>query len=169
MIVLETPHLLLRHLTLDDLRAVTALYGDPVVMTFRGGIRSPEQAEQYLKGYLEEYSSIGYCFWAVVLRQSNTFIGLCGLLDQPDVGGQAEVEVAYTFVKEYWNQGLATEAAIACKAYGFQHLGRNRLVSTIDPDNLASQRVALKNGMVYERDYVAKNGRTMRIYAVHRA
>lgn len=48
MIVLETPRLLLRHLTLNDLEAVTALYSDSIVMTFRGGIRSPEQTEQYL-------------------------------------------------------------------------------------------------------------------------
>ena len=93
---------------------------------------------------------------------------MCGLLDQQDVGGQAEVEVAYTFAKEDWNQGLATEAAIACKDSGFQLLGRSRFVSFIPPDNIPSQRVALKNGMVDEKDFVDKKGTTMRIYAVHR-
>ncbi|HAE82565.1 MAG TPA: hypothetical protein DCK85_04180 [Ktedonobacter sp.] len=112
---------------------------------------------------------MGYCFWAVVHRQHNTLIGLCGLLDQQDVDGQAEVEIAYTFAKEYWNQGLATEAAQACKEYGFQVLGRTRLVSLIAPSNIPSQRVALKNGMVYERDFVDKRGRTRRIYAAHLA
>ncbi len=168
MFVLETPRLFLRHLTLDDLGAVTALYSDPIVMATKGGVRSPELIEQQVKGYIEEYSSVGYCFWAVIHRQRHIFLGLCGLLDQQDVDGQAEVEVAYTFAKEYWNQGLATEAAMACRDYGFQHLGRSRFVSLILPDNLPSQRVALKNGMTYEKDFVDKKGRTLRIYAVHR-
>ena len=168
MIVFETPRLFLRRLTLNDLEAVTALYSDPIVMTYKGGPRSPQQTEQHFKGYLEEYSSAGYCFWAVTHRQSHTFLGLCGLLDQYDVDGQAEVEVAYTLAKEHWNLGFATEAAIACKDYGFQVLDRSRLVSTIAPDNLASQRVALKNGMVYEKDFVDNKGNIMRLYAVHR-
>ncbi|HAT44480.1 MAG TPA: GNAT family N-acetyltransferase [Ktedonobacter sp.] len=169
MLILETPRLLLRHLTLDDLPAVATLYSDPIVMAPKGGIRSPELTEQIVKGYLQEYTTIGYCFWAVVHRQHNTLIGLCGLLDQQDVDGQAEVEIAYTFAKEYWNQGLATEATQACKEYGFQVLGRTRLVSLIAPSNIPSQRVALKNGMVYERDFVDKRGRTRRIYAAHLA
>jgi len=101
MLILETPRLLLRHLTLDDLPAVATLYSDPIVMAPKGGIRSPELTEQIVKGYLQEYITIGYCFWAVVHRQHNTLIGLCGLLDQQDVDGQAEVEIAYTFAKEY--------------------------------------------------------------------
>lgn len=167
-IVLETPRLILRQLTLNDLEAVITLYSDPVVMATKGGVRSPERTEQQLQGYIEEYGSIGYCFWAVIHRQQNRFIGLCGLLDQQDVGQQAEIEVAYTLAKEYWNQGLATEAAQACKDYGFRVLGLRRLVSLIAPDNIPSQRVALKNGMVYEKDYIDKKGRTMRIYAVER-
>lgn len=168
MIVLETPRLLLRHLKLDDLEAVTTLYSDPVVMASKGGVRSPEQTEQHFTGYLEEYRTIGYCFWAVIHRHHRNFIGLCGLLDHPDVDGQAEIEVAYTLAKDYWKQGLATEAARACKDYGFQRLGRSRVVSLIAPDNLASQRVALKNGMAYEKDVVDNKGRTMRLYTVHR-
>ena len=169
MIVLETPRLILRQLTLGDLEAVITLYSDPVVMASKGGIRSPEQTEQQVKGYIEEYSSVGYCFWAVIHRQRSRFIGLCGLLDQQTVDGKAEVEVAYTLSKECWNQGLATEAAQACKEYGFRVLGLRRLVSLIAPDNLPSQRVAIKNGMIYERDFVDKKGRTMRMYAVQRA
>lgn len=168
MVILETPRLFLRYLTLDDLEAVTALYSDPIVMATKGGVRSPELIEQQFEGYIEEYNTIGYCFWAVIHRQHQTFIGLCGLLDHQDVKGHAEVEVAYTLVKEYWNQGLATEAAQACKDYGFRVLDRPRLISLIAPENIPSQRVALKNGMTYERDFVDKKGRTMRIYVVQR-
>lgn len=164
MIVLETPRLFLRCLTLDDIPAVTALYGDSVVMAFKGGSRSVEYVEQMVKGCIQEYTTVGYSFWAVISRQHQAFIGICGLLDQQDVDGQAEVEVAYTFAKEYWNQGFATEAAQACKEYGFSVIGLKRLVSLIAPTNIPSQRVALKNGMIYENDYADARGRSKRIY-----
>jgi RimJ/RimL family protein N-acetyltransferase len=58
MLILETPRLLLRHLTLDDLPAVATLYSDPIVMAPKGGIRSPELTEQIVKGYLQEYTTL---------------------------------------------------------------------------------------------------------------
>jgi [ribosomal protein S5]-alanine N-acetyltransferase len=61
------------------------------------------------------------------------------------------VEVAYTIAREYWGQGLATEAAQAILQYGFEKLHLARLVSLIEPENIASQRVAGKIGMTFER------------------
>jgi ribosomal-protein-alanine N-acetyltransferase len=63
-----------------------------------------------------------------------------------------EVEVAYTITREYWGQGLATEAAKAILDYGFEHLNLSRLVSVIDSENIASQRVAEKIGMTFEKE-----------------
>lgn len=77
-----------------------------------------------------------------------------------------EVEVGYMLAKEYWGQGLATEAAVASRNYGFEQLGLNRLISLIDPRNIASQKVAMKNGMEYEKD--AKMwGKILRVYTIH--
>jgi [ribosomal protein S5]-alanine N-acetyltransferase len=41
---------------------------------------------------------------------------------------------------------------MAVRDHGLRDLGRRRLVSLIYPDNVASVRVAEKNGMTYERD-----------------
>jgi ribosomal-protein-alanine N-acetyltransferase len=68
--------------------------------------------------------------------------------------------------KEYWGKGLATEAAIAIRNYGFDKLNFNRLISLIDHGNTASQRVALKNGMTYEKD-ITTYGKIACIYAIH--
>ena len=48
--------------------------------------------------------------------------------------------------------GFATEAARAIRDYGFERLGFDRLISLVQPENVASQRVAIKNGMRHERD-----------------
>jgi [ribosomal protein S5]-alanine N-acetyltransferase len=67
------------------------------------------------------------------------------------IDSQSEVEVAYTIVQEYWGQGLATEAAQAILEYGFGKLNLAQLICLIDPDSIASQRVAGKIGMTLEK------------------
>ncbi len=64
--------------------------------------------------------------------------------------GRYEVEVAYLIDKSYWGRGLATEAARAITDYGFGTLELTRLVSLIDEENRASQRVAEKVGRTFE-------------------
>ncbi len=43
---------------------------------------------------------------------------------------------------DHWGQGLATEAAIACREWGFANLKVDRLISLIRPENVPSRRVA---------------------------
>jgi len=64
-----------------------------------------------------------------------------------EVDGVEEVEIGYHIRRDLWGQGLATEAAQACRDYGFSQLGFDKLISLINPANIASRRVAEKNGM----------------------
>jgi ribosomal-protein-alanine N-acetyltransferase len=75
----------------------------------------------------------------------------CGLLMQRNVDGRDEVEIGYSFVRRHWNSGFATEAAIACRNFGFADLNLSHLVSLIDPANRASRRVAEKVGRSWDR------------------
>jgi [ribosomal protein S5]-alanine N-acetyltransferase len=61
--------------------------------------------------------------------------------------GKPEVEVAYMVHRDYWNLGIASEAATACREYAFDVLKVARVVSMIRPANHASLRVAEKLGM----------------------
>ena len=56
-------------------------------------------------------------------------------------------EIGYVFDDEYWGLGYATEAAKACKKYGFEVMGAAELFSIIRGNNLPSIRVAERNGM----------------------
>jgi RimJ/RimL family protein N-acetyltransferase len=108
-------------------------------------------AGRVLRRSLEEYASVGHGFWAAVLRGSGEFVGICGLLDQ-EIEGTREVEVGYHFIPAFHGRGLATEAARGVMDYAFLTLGLDRIVSFIEPGNVASARVAGKNGLVFERD-----------------
>jgi ribosomal-protein-alanine N-acetyltransferase len=59
--------------------------------------------------------------------------------------------VAYTIAEAYQGQGLGTEAAQAILQYGFEKLKLSRLICMIDPENKASQRVAERIGMSFEK------------------
>lgn len=166
MIVAETPRLILRQLTLDDVGDLAKLYADPVVRKFYVSTLTCEETRQRVERIIIGYKQRGWGLWATIHKADNKFIGRCGLIPQL-VDEQPEVEIAYMLAKEYWGQGLATEAACASRDYGFKKVGRDRLISLIDPENVASQKVAIKVGLIYEKE-TTMWGKTVRVYAIQK-
>jgi [ribosomal protein S5]-alanine N-acetyltransferase len=119
-----------------------------------------------IEAFIEEYDTIGYGFYATLYKPENRFIGRCGLLTQW-IEGKKEMEVAYGLAPADWGRGLATEAAQAVKAYAFANFDVPRLISLVDPQNIASQRVAEKNGMTYKKT-ILFDGHLCRLYVVRR-
>jgi RimJ/RimL family protein N-acetyltransferase len=153
MKILETDRLILRHLLPDDLDRLFTLYSDPEMRRyFPEGTLTYEETKEELEWFLNghpKHPELG--LWATIHKESNQFIGRCGLLPWT-IEGQYEVEVAYMIAKEYWRQGLGTEATRAILQYGFEHLGLSRLICMIDPSNTASRGVAEKIGMTLEKE-----------------
>jgi ribosomal-protein-alanine N-acetyltransferase len=143
--LIETERLALRRLTLNDLDALAAIYADEDVLAYE---QTKEELEWIINIYYGQY---GFGLWATTLKETNEFIGRCGLLPWT-IDGREEVEVAYLLAKEHWGRGLGTEAARAILAYGFGELHLSRLICLIDPANEASVTVAMKIGMSLERE-----------------
>lgn len=167
MTVIETSRLILRHLTWNDLDNLAALYADPQVMTFLGGTRTYEGTKQQLDWIFDSYEKHGFGLWATLHKADNQFIGRCGLIAL-EIDDQPEIEIGYALHQKYWGQGLATEAARAIRDYGCLELGFNRLISLVDHDNIASQKVAIKNGLTYEKN-ITKWDKNLRVYVIHKA
>ena len=153
MKILETDRLILRHQVLDDLDSLFALYSDLDVSRYipdapRNYEEAREELEWHMNGH-PEHPELG--LWATIHKESNKFIGRCGLLPWT-IDGQNEVEVAYLISKAYWGQGLGTEAAQGILDYGFEKLHLLRLICLIDKENLASIKVAMKIGMTFEKE-----------------
>ena len=151
--VLETNRLLLRHQVIQDLDELWALYCDSQITKYiPDAPRTREEAKEELEWHMHghpRFPELG--LWATVHKETGKFIGRCGLLPWT-IDGQNEVEVAYTISRDYWGQGLATEAAQAILVYGFEKLNLTRLISIIDPENIASQKVDKKIGMKFEKE-----------------
>lgn len=151
--VLVTDRLTIRRFRDDDLDALAEMYADPEVMRFLGGPRTREDAATRLGWMIEEYESQPFGMWGIALREQNTLIGRCGIIRQELIHGP-EHEIAYLLGRPWWGRGYATEAAAAVRDHARDELGLGRLVSLIDHTNFASQAVARRIGMVYERDVV---------------
>lgn len=168
MKILETKRLILRHLIAEDFEALFALYSDAEVRRyFPEGTLTYEETKEELQWFLNghpEYPELG--LWATIHRESGELIGRCGLLPWM-IDDRPEVEVAYLLAKEYWGQGLGTEAARAILHYGFEQLQLSRLICLIDRDNPASIRVATKIGMTFEREGQDEKGPYL-LYSINR-
>jgi RimJ/RimL family protein N-acetyltransferase len=151
--ILETKRLSFRRLLPGDLDDLFALYQDPEIRRYfpEGTLTHAEtkaELEWFLKGH-PDHAELG--LWATILKENNQFIGRCGLLPWR-LEERAEVEVACLLAREYWGQGLGTEAARGIADYAIEQLHLPRLVCLITPGNEASVKVARNIGMALERE-----------------
>jgi [ribosomal protein S5]-alanine N-acetyltransferase len=162
---LETDRLLLRAPVTEDADALAPMYADPEVMRYVGDGRTLTrgETERSVKRMIERWEADGFGLFTTVRKDDAAIIGRVGLLVwntdtwEPTTRAQAadspsEVEVGYTLGRPFWGQGFATEAAGAVRDYALDELGADRLIALIIHGNTASENVARKLGLEYERD-----------------
>ena len=168
MQILETERLVLRLLEPADLDDLFALYSDPEVRRyFPEGTLTYEETKEELDWFVAgdpEHPELG--LWATILKETGEFIGRCGLLPWT-IDGRPEVEVAYMIARTHWGNGYGTEAARGILDHAFETLRLTRLICLIDHDNTASQRVAEKIGMAFEREGSDQKG-PFQMYSIQR-
>jgi ribosomal-protein-alanine N-acetyltransferase len=59
-------------------------------------------------------------------------------------------DIAYYLSKNYWNQGIMSEAAQEVVRFGFEELGLHRIQTTVLPENIHSLKILKKIGFVEE-------------------
>jgi RimJ/RimL family protein N-acetyltransferase len=153
---IETERLYLREFTLDDSQNLSKVLSDPEAMQYYPEPFNQEKVEKWIRWNLDNYKKYNHGLWAVILKDEESFLGDCGitmqLIDQEQVP-----EIGFHILKDYWNKGYATEAAIACKHYAFDVLGYSKVFSYTSLRNIPSQKVAEKMGMQVYKIF-EKNG-----------
>jgi RimJ/RimL family protein N-acetyltransferase len=166
MSILETPRLILRELVPEDCDALALVLSDPETMRHYPAPFDRTGVEQWIIRNRSRYAADGHGLWGVLLKSSNQLIGDCGLIGQ-EVDGESLVEIGYHIRRDLWGQGLAPEAARACRDYGFARLHVERLISLIRPENLPSRRVAEKIGLTLWKTVIWR-GLPHCVYAISR-
>ncbi len=146
MKILQTPRLLLRQFIPQDADALARVLSDPETMRYYPAPYDRAGVERWIERNRQRYHDDGVGLWAMELTKAQEVIGDCGIILQ-QVEGERLYEVGYHLRRDLWGQGLATEAAIACRDWAFAHLKTDRLISLIRPENLPSRRVAERAGM----------------------
>ncbi len=141
----ETPRLKLRALTEEDAEDVFALNSHPDVMKYTGEppFRSLEDAVERIRTY-PDFEERGFGRWGCLHKADQRVIGFCGLKYLSELDA---VDLGYRLLPQYWGQGLATEAALATVAFGFDVLKLSEIIGLVMPGNVASIRVLEKVGM----------------------
>jgi len=148
---LETKRLILRPMLETDLDALLLIFTDVKVMAaFNHPPFTREQMQGWLQRNLNHQNEFGYGLFSIILKETGELIGDCGLEQMEDQGA---AELGYDFRRDFWNQGYATEAALAVRDYAFDVLKLPQLISLIRVGNLASKRVAEKVGMTLTEEF----------------
>jgi RimJ/RimL family protein N-acetyltransferase len=159
---IETERLVIRSPEPGDFDSARAIWCDPRVRRYTGGVPSPET---FQRGFDDDLAlaATDYGFRTVIERASAVHVGDCGLI-QKTVESRPEVELVYFFNADHWGRGLATEAARAMLEHGRVALGLTRIVALIHPDNEPSANVARRLQMRHERDVVTESGNQRRLF-----
>ena len=167
MRTLETPRLLIRPFTEDDLLDFAAI----MHACFPDGPVHPV-ADRALLAYYALADRVQvrlrqppYGDRAVILKQTATLIGAVGLVPCLAPFGQLpsrgrieharftpEVGLFWAVAPEHRNRGYASEAATAFVGYAFDELQLEQIVATTEHDNAASIATMRRLGMTIERN-----------------
>lgn len=148
---LETKRLLLRQFTLEDADAMYRNWAsDPVVTKYLTWPThsSVEISRMVLTDWVSHYAEPDYYQWAIVLKDLGEPIGSIACVNINDRVGKAEV--GYCIGRDWWHQGIMTEAFEAVIRFLIEEVGANRVEASHDTNNPNSGAVMRKCGMEFE-------------------
>lgn len=161
--LMETARILIRPLSLDDVSALTEILSDQEVMKHSvRGVCDEAATRRFVEWCLDCYESHGVGPWALIEKESSTLIGFCGVGPER-VGNAEEINLGYRLARRYWGIGIATEAACATLAYAFGTKAFRSVVAIIEPEHIASLRVAEKAGF-HDFQEMVFHGKPVRVY-----
>src|SRR5689334_22942648 len=141
---LETERLIMRGPSGSDFEPFAKMMADPDVARFIAPApMERSDAWRALSSAIGHWALRGYGAWTVMRKSDGAYVGRVGMIN-PE--GWPGLEIGWTLDKPHWGKGYATEAAAAAMRYAFLTQPVDRLISCIDPDNVASQQVAKRIG-----------------------
>ncbi len=105
-------------------------------------------------------------FTIVGNEEDHAAIVFCGVVHP---GGQPTPEIKYAFRRDARGRRLANEVVRALLAHGFDTLGLERIIATVDPENTPSVRVLEATGMRLDGIVTHEDGERTATYALDRA
>lgn len=178
--ILETSRLIIRPFIMSDLDAVHQILDHELKNADVGteGSQTLTERKQWLEWLVLNYQQLSklnqppYGDRAIVLKESNELMGICGyvpcldyfeqLCDFNDINevekpkhqslATTELGLFYAISEKFQDLGFATEATFGMITYAFENLHVKRIIATTTYDNTASIQVMRKLGMQLKKN-----------------
>jgi len=150
-IFVESERLILREILPTDIDGLYRLDSDPEVHRYLGNkpVTDKDQIIERINFIRQQYIDNGIGRWAIIDKKTKNFIGWTGLKFVTELTNNHKnyYDLGYRLIKEYWGQGIATEAAIASLNYAFNELKVDEIFAIADCENEGSNKILKKVGL----------------------
>ncbi|OMQ08074.1 GNAT family N-acetyltransferase [[Flexibacter] sp. ATCC 35103] len=150
---IETDRLILRELLLSDVDGMFELDSNPNVHLFLGNkpVKGIQESLGQIKNIQKQYKDLGIGRWAVILKETNEFLGWSGIkFITNEINNHKDFyEIGYRFIEKHWGKGYATEAGKAFIDYAFNIMKIDAVYAYADAGNENSRRILEKLGLRY--------------------
>jgi RimJ/RimL family protein N-acetyltransferase len=147
---IDTPRLILRPVTIEDIDDFFELDSNPNVHKFLGNqpVKTKEQSKEMIESILKQYAEFGLGRLAIVKKDTGEFIGWSGIKYEQNVRKEFNYyDLGYRLKEKFWGKGYATEAALASLDYGFYNLKLKEICAAAETNHIASNTILKKIGM----------------------
>lgn len=148
---LETPRLILRPLTPDDVEpAFRNWTGDDKVTEFLTWptARSVEEASVFILHCSGQYNNPEFYVWAIEPKDLAEPIGTISCVGMDERTGK--LHIGYGIGSRWWKMGYTSEAFARVISFFFEEVGALRIEAMYDTANPNSGKVMKKCGLLYE-------------------
>jgi [ribosomal protein S5]-alanine N-acetyltransferase len=150
-VILETDRLILREIVSSDLEGMFELDNNPNVHFYLGNnpVKSIQESKKYIENIRKQYQENGIGRFAVVLKESNEFIGWSGIkfITETENNHIDFYEIGYRLKEKHWGKGYGYESAKAWLDYGFQEMNIPKIYASANKRNTGSIRILQRIGM----------------------
>lgn len=165
--IIETERLILRPWREEDRADLAAMCADPDTMVDYPKPQTRAESDVRFERYHATYERLGYCRWALRLRDGGDFVGYCGNQPlEPDHPIGEGPEIGWRLRRVHWGKGYASESARASLRDGFERCGMSQVFSYTTTDNARSEAVMRRIGLerLNAKDFTHPNGDRYIVY-----
>lgn len=141
--VIETPRLILKVPSLREFDAWCAYMADEEAARYIGKAQPPAVVWRSICSIVGAWHEEGFAMFSVFEKATGRWIGRLGPWRPHQWPGN---EVGWGVVRDVWGKGYAFEGSVAAMDFAVDVLGWTDIIHSIHPDNVASQKLAMRLG-----------------------
>lgn len=140
---------------ISDLDDIHKWMSDPEVMHYLDW--KTTTIEETKKDLLDTIKEIGNpnrktYFFAIIEKDTQNHVGGAGFTIRSKQNNSGIGEFGYFLLKDYWGKRIAVEVVSRIIKFAFMELKLHKLTASCDKENMASERVMQKCGLIKEAE-----------------